>query len=238
MRIDQLLVKRGFTETRTKANALVKEGVVFVRGKLVTKPAQDFYEEVEIEVRKEKQWVSRGAEKILSAIEKWGIEIKGKVCADIGSSTGGFTEVLLSRGAKKVYAIDVGRDQLHQSLRQDERVVSFEETDIREFDLNKIKEPVKFICADISFASLSHILPSIHEALAPKGEAVVLVKPQFELLPEDLKKGIVRDSAKHGEVLEKIKKESKKTGFKVKGEMESPILGKGGNKEFLLYLSK
>jgi 23S rRNA (cytidine1920-2'-O)/16S rRNA (cytidine1409-2'-O)-methyltransferase len=181
-------------------------------------------------------WVSRGGCKLEHALVYWGIDAEGKVALDIGASTGGFTDVLLSRGVKKVYALDVGHGQLAEKLQNDPRVVNREGVHIKDVSLADFSEPIELIVTDVSFISLTHILPKIKELLVQEGVAVLLVKPQFEVGKDFVKKGIVKDPALHQHVLTEITLRAKGLGFSVSLPVLSPILGGDGNKEFLLNL--
>lgn len=232
MRLDRYLVERGLAESREKAQRLIQSGQVKVAGQVVTKPAHRVPEGAQVEVLSPERYVSRGAYKLLGALEAFSLEVKGKVAADIGASTGGFTQVLLERGARRVYAVDVGRDQLHPRLREDPRVVSLEEQDARSLLL---PEPVDLVVMDVSFISSTLLLSKVKELLRPGGEALILVKPQFELGP-GVHKGVVRDEALRQKALARVREKARELGFQVLGERESPLPGKEGNREFWLWL--
>ena len=178
MRLDRYLVERGLVESREKAKRLIQEGKVRVGGKVVQKPAHPVPEGAAVELLAEERYVGRGAYKLLGALEAFPVEPRGKVAADLGASTGGFTQVLLERGVRRVYAVDVGKGQLHPRLREDPRVVALEEEDARTLVL---PEPVDLVVMDVSFISSTLLLPKVLELLKPQGEALILVKPQFEL---------------------------------------------------------
>lgn len=237
-RIDKLLVDRGLVQSRERAKALVMAGKVFVDGKRIDKPGTKVPLDAEIEVKGEDiPYVSRGGLKLEAAIKKFGIDVSGKVCVDVGASTGGFTHCLLMHGARKVYAVDVGYGQLHWKLRSDERVVPIEKTNIRYMPRDRIPEEVDFVCVDVSFISLEKVLPKVKELLGEKGEAVCLIKPQFEVGPEKVGRGgIVREESYRLEAVEKVKKCAKKLGFRIVGVMESPVRGSKGNIEYLMYM--
>ena len=239
LRLDQLLVQLGYAQSRERAKTLIKEGHVLVDGNPITKVATQCAPDVAIEVTVEDiPWVSRAGLKLEKALETWPVHVANAVCLDIGASTGGFTEVLLHRGAGKVYALDVGHDQLAQRLRDNQHVIVMEGKNIRETTSEWFTEPLDVITADVSFISLKHVLPKVAELLRDKGEAVVLIKPQFEVGKERIRKGVVRDPALHERVIDTIKTLAIKEGLTPVDIIESPIKGTGGNKEFLLYLKK
>lgn len=234
-RIDLLLVERELAPSREKARALLLAGAVRVAGQTVDKPGALVDEAAPIEVVKPFPWVSRGALKLLAALDHWGIDPSGRVCLDVGASTGGFTEVLLSRGALRVHAVDVGRGQLHWRLRNDPRVILHEGVNARFLARDIIGEDVQFACCDVSFISVTLILPAIAPLLAPPREFVVLVKPQFEAGRAQVGRGgVVRDPAVHQAAVERVGAAARGLGFEYE-VIESPIAGAEGNKEFLLY---
>ena len=235
MRIDQLLVKRGFAETREKAKRLVMAGEVFVNGERVDKPSKSFDEDVEIFVKAPEKYVSRGGYKIESAWEIFEFDVEGKTVCDIGASTGGFTDFLLQKGAKKVYAIDVGRGQLHWKLRSDPRVVVMEKVNARYLDENSLGEKVNLITCDVSFISIKKIIPSFRKILKENGEVVTLVKPQFEAKREEVKKGIVLNKYVHTRVLGDIIKVLEENGFSPCDLTFSKVRGTKGNIEYFIY---
>ncbi len=236
-RLDKLLVERGLVESREKARALIMAGSVVVSGQKVTKAGTRVPADAEIEIIEDLPYVSRGGLKLEAALRHFGIDVKGKVCVDIGASTGGFTDCLLKHGAKRVYAVDVGYGQLHWKLRNDPRVVNIERTNIRYMPRERIPEEVDFVCVDVSFISLEKVLPKVKELLGKKGEAVCLVKPQFEVGPEKVGKGgIVKKEEYRMESIEKVKEAASRLGFEIGGVIESPIKGAKGNVEYLLYL--
>ncbi|MCX6713464.1 MAG: TlyA family RNA methyltransferase [Candidatus Vogelbacteria bacterium] len=237
MRLDSLLVARGLVQSRERAKNLIKEGVL-VDGKRVDKADAKFPPNAEIKIEGEDiPWVSRGGLKLERAFELWQLSVQNAVCLDIGASTGGFTDVLLAHGARKVYALDVGHDQLAEKLRQNSRVVNMEGTHIGNVKREQFAEPIDFICIDVSFISLDHVLPTAAEFLNPGGQLVALIKPEFEM-GKKYKSGVVRDPEKHLEAVNKIKQFAKEIGLEEIGLEESPILGGKGNKEFLIYLKK
>lgn len=239
-RLDVELVNRGLVESREKGRALIMAGSVFVDGQKAFKAGDRVKDGMNIEIRGTKlKYVSRGGLKLEKSIEVFPINLNGKVCADIGASTGGFTDCMLQNGASKVYAIDVGYGQLAWKLRSDERVVNLERVNVRYLDFNLIEDPVEFISIDVSFISLRLVLNVAYELLSQGGELVALIKPQFEAGREEVgKKGVVRDADVHKKVIETITDFAHETGFSVKGLDFSPIKGPEGNIEFLMYLSK
>ena len=238
LRLDQLLVQRGFCETRAKAQARILAGEVLVGDRPVTKAGTAVDETAEIRLRGEGlPFVSRGGLKLQGALDLWGLDVSGSVCFDAGSSTGGFTDCLLQRGASKVYAVDVGTNQLHWKLRSDPRVVSIEQTNLRNWDAADIPEKCGFLCADLSFISLKLVIPPVLASLTPDAETVLLVKPQFEAGRGEVGDGgIVRDPAIHARVCEDIWRFFEGTDLKPQALTTSPIKGGEGNIEFLMRL--
>lgn len=239
-RLDVLLVKRNLAESREKAKAVIMAGNVFVDGQREDKAGTTFPEEVKIEVRGHVlPYVSRGGLKLEKAIKNFAVSVDGKVCTDVGSSTGGFTDCMLQNGAVKVFAIDVGRGQLDWKLRQDPRVVCMEKTNIRYVTPEDIGEPVDFSSIDVSFISLTKVLEPIRNYLTEDGEIVALIKPQFEAGREKVgKKGVVRERSTHHEVIEKVTQYAISIGFDVLEIEFSPIKGPEGNIEYLVHLKK
>ena len=234
-RIDLLLVSRGLTESRTKAQAMIMAGEVIVAGKAVTKPGTLIPEDAEISVLQPPPFVSRGGLKLDFALELFQLDVRDKIAADIGASTGGFTDCLLKHGAKKVYAIDVGYGQLDYRLRQDKRVVVMEETNAR-YPLN-LPEKVDLATIDLSFISVEKVIPSVTNILHDNGYLVVLLKPQFEAKRKEVGKGgIIRDDLIHARVIGRFVKWLTDYGLKLGGLITSPILGASGNTEFLILL--
>ena len=235
-RLDQLLVDSGLAATRSRAADLVRRGAVSVEGAKAPKPGSLVARDAVLVVdRFASPYVSRGGLKLAAALDAFGFSSDGRVALDLGASTGGFTDVLLERGAAKVYAVDVGRDQLDKTLRADPRVVVLEATDARRLDTSFINEPVQAIVADVSFISLTLVLPVAFSLAAPGAWLVALVKPQFEAGREGVGKGgIVRDPAKRNEAATKVREFIEKSGWTVSGEIASPILGGSGNEEFLI----
>lgn len=239
-RLDVLLVKRNLAASREKAKAIIMSGNVFVDGQREDKAGTTFPEEVQIEVKGHTlPYVSRGGLKLEKAIKNFDVTVEGKVCTDVGSSTGGFTDCMLQNGAKKVYAIDVGRGQLDWKLRQDERVVCMEKTNIRYVTPEDLGEPIDFSSIDVSFISLTKVLMPIHEYLVANGQIVALIKPQFEAGREKVgKKGVVREKSTHIEVIHKVIDYAMSIGFAVLNLEFSPIRGPEGNIEYLVHLEK
>ncbi|NMW84770.1 TlyA family RNA methyltransferase [Peptoniphilus sp. AGMB00490] len=238
-RADVLLVEKGLIDSREKAKRLIMEGKVFIGTERVEKPGTQLKDDVKIYIKGlEDTFVSRGGYKLEKMIDDYEIDLKNSVCVDIGASTGGFTHCMLKHGAKKVYAIDVGYNQLDYKLRMDDRVVSLERTNIRYFDTELISEEVDFISIDVSFISLELVLPIAKEICGEKGEIVALIKPQFEAGKGKVGKGgIVKDKRVHIEVIEKIIELAKKLNLNILALTNSPIKGTSGNIEFLIYLS-
>ena len=239
-RLDVLLVKRNLASSREKAKAIIMSGNVFVDGQREDKAGTSFSEEVQIEVRGHAlPYVSRGGLKLEKAMKNFDVSMEGKVCTDVGSSTGGFTDCMLQNGAVKVFAIDVGHGQLDWKLRQDERVVCMEKTNIRYVQPEDLGEPIDFSSIDVSFISLTKVLLPIRNYLKENGEIVALIKPQFEAGREKVgKKGVVREKSTHIEVIEKVTDYAVSIGFEVAALEFSPIKGPELNLEYLLNLKK
>ncbi len=235
IRADQLLVARGFFESRAKAQAAIEAGNVTADGKLVRKASVQIAEDAEIAATPAHPYVSRGALKLEAALDRFRIDPKDKICLDVGASTGGFTEVLLARGASRVYAVDTGTGQLHKKIRCDPRVVSLERTDIRRLDDAAIRDDAQLIVIDVSFISLELVLPQALNFAAPHAELIALIKPQFEAGREHVKKGIVRDPEVHMAVCQRIELLVGRQGWRLRGTIPCPIPGGDGNAEFLLY---
>ena len=240
IRLDVLLTERGLCESRQKAQTTIMAGLVFVDGQRSDKPGTPVAEDAAVEVRGHAlRYVSRGGLKLEKAMQVWPITLEGKTCADIGSSTGGFTDCMLQRGAEKVYAVDSGYNQLDWRLRSDPRVVCMERTNARYLDHTVIPDELDFASIDVSFISLKLILPAVHAVLKEGGQVACLVKPQFEAGREKVgKKGVVRDPAVHLEVLEHFLIHAKENHFTVLGITYSPIRGPEGNIEFLMHVRK
>ena len=239
-RLDVLLVERGFAESRTKAQAIIMSGLVYVAGQKADKPGMSFEENCELEVRGAScPYVSRGGLKLEKALRDFGVDPTGYVCSDSGASTGGFTDCLLQQGASKVFAIDVGYGQLDWKIRSDPRVVVMERTNVRYVTPEQLGEPLDLSVVDVSFISLRIVLPVIKTFLKEKqGQVLCLIKPQFEAGKEKVgKKGVVRDPAVHKEVLDDFVALTKEIGFTILGLTFSPVKGPEGNIEFLAHLT-
>lgn len=235
-RVDKVLVEAKLTSTRSQALLLIEEGVVFYQGKKVEKASMQVTAEG-LEVRKDVQYVSRGAHKIEGALARFNVKVEGLVVADVGASTGGFTDYVLHQGAKKVYCIDVGHDQLAESLRKDPRVENHEGVNIRHpFELS---EKVDLAVVDLSFISLKLVLKNIFDLVKPTGVIIALVKPQFEVGPTGVdQNGIVKSEGHRLVMMHELKEWCKGQGFFLVDQCESPILGKTGNKEYFFYFDK
>jgi 23S rRNA (cytidine1920-2'-O)/16S rRNA (cytidine1409-2'-O)-methyltransferase len=242
-RLDQLVVERGLAESRAKAQALILAGKVRVGvgdSARLDRKAGDLVEaDTPVQVAQREPYVSRGGHKLAAALDAFGIDPTGRVCLDVGASTGGFTDVLLQRGARRVYAIDVGRAQLAESLRGDARVASMERTNARTLDAATLPEPVDLAVIDVSFISLGLVLGPVAATLRPGSAApvVALVKPQFEAGRGRTDHGVVRDPAVHREVLERVVAAAQGRGLGARAVISSPILGPEGNREFLVHLA-
>jgi 23S rRNA (cytidine1920-2'-O)/16S rRNA (cytidine1409-2'-O)-methyltransferase len=245
IRLDLLLVERGLAESRAKAQAIIMAGQVRVNGQMVDRVSAGMLPDVEVTVDSGPRFVSRGGEKLLAALEAFSVNPNGLTCADVGASTGGFTDCLLQHGAMKVYAIDVGKGILHWKLRNDPRVVVMEETNARHVE--SLPEPVQLVTCDASFISLKILLPVMKKWILPspptplppgEGGLIVLIKPQFEAGRADVARGygVVRDPVIHRRVLVDVLAFAKAEGFGVKGLIRSPLLGPKGNTEFLVWL--
>lgn len=239
-RLDVLLVKRGLAESREKAKAIIMTGNVFVKEQREDKAGSTFDEDVVIEVKgAPMKYVSRGGYKLEKAMELWQVPLADKVCMDVGSSTGGFTDCMLQNGALKVYAIDVGTNQLAWKLRQDERVISMEKTNIRYVTHEDVPDDIGFSSIDVAFISLTKVLVPVRNLLVSDGQVVCLIKPQFEAGKDKVgKKGVVRDKKVHLEVVRNVITYAIAIGFKVLNLSFSPIKGPEGNIEYLLYIEK
>ncbi len=239
-RLDVLLVNRALAESREKAKAVIMSGSVFVNGQREDKPGTAFEEDADIEVRGETlRYVSRGGLKLEKAVEEFGLDMSGKTCMDIGSSTGGFTDCMLQNGAVKVYAIDSGRGQLAWKLRGDERVICMEKTNFRYVTDEQVSDKIDFASADVSFISLDKILPAAYPLLKDDALMVCLIKPQFEAGRDQVgKKGVVREPKVHVAVIEKIRDFATECGFIPLNLTYSPIKGPEGNIEYLVLLKK
>ena len=236
VRLDKLLVDRGLAGSRHRAELLIRERLVTVNGAVVERTGKKFDPEVDIALTGTGlQWVSRGALKLVAALEQWPKDLTDLPCLDIGASTGGFTEVMLDRGAKHVYAVDTGHSQLASHLAEDKRVTNLEKTNIRH--LETLPERVSFTVIDVSFISLTYVLPTLPRFLSPEAVVYALVKPQFEVGRANLtKKGIVRSEKLYDGVLDTIRSTAKEHDLKYYGHIPSPIKGGDGNTEFLIHL--
>jgi len=236
-RLDQLLIDRNLADTKSKAQSMIMAGQVYVNDKIITKSGNSFNENSKIKIKQlHPPWVSRGAFKLLKAIDHFKIDIENKICLDIGSSTGGFTEVLLKKNAKKIYSIDVGTNQLHEKLKKEKKIISIENFNAKYLDNSIIHEKINLVVCDVSFISLTKVIEPSLKLLSSKAEIISLIKPQFETNKINLKKGIVKDPLIHEQVCNDISNWFKKTiKAEVVGLVESPITGPKGNKEFLIY---
>lgn len=233
-RIDRLLVDRGLFDSRAKAQAAIAAGLVTANAVPVRKASEEIAVDAVLSATPAYPYVSRGGVKLAAALDHFQFDPKGRICLDVGSSTGGFTQVLLERGAKRVYAVDVGRGQLHESLRGRSEVVSYEETDIRACSPAHFRETPNLVTIDVSFISLKLVLPAALKLVAHRTEVVALIKPQFEVGPTKARKGIVRDTALQAAVCDDSSAFVTSLGWRVLGLIPSPIEGGDGNAEFLL----
>lgn len=233
MRLDRWLVEKNLVESREKAQELIRAGAVLVDGKPVTKPAAPVSPSQQVTLLRQLRYVGRGGEKLEAALRRWGVELQGMVCADVGACTGGFTDCLLQHGAAKVYAIEAGHGQLHPRLREDPRVVSLEDTDARTLDA--LSERVQRVVVDVSFVSLREVLPTVWGWLAEGGEVWALLKPQFEA-PHWTKRGVMRSAAARERVLQEFLAWCRQQGWEVLDWFECPVAGEEGNREYWLRL--
>jgi 23S rRNA (cytidine1920-2'-O)/16S rRNA (cytidine1409-2'-O)-methyltransferase len=235
VRVDELLVARGLAPSRSQAQRLLMAGQVLVEGRVIDKAGKRVPTDAAVQVKGRLQYVSRGGLKLEAALDAFGVDPEGRVCADIGASTGGFTDCLLQRGAIRVYAIDVGYGQLAWSLRADSRVVVMERANIRR--LEALPEGIEIATIDVSFIGLRLVLPRVARLLLPSGQAIALIKPQFEVGKDAVGKGgVVRDPKLHREAIEQVLSEAQASGFNPAGVIRSPIRGPAGNVEFLAWL--
>lgn len=239
-RLEVLLVKKGLAESREKAKAIIMSGIVYVDNNKEDKAGQTFNEDALIEVRGNTlRYVSRGGLKLEKAMNCFGVTLEGKIAMDVGASTGGFTDCMLQNGAMKVYSVDVGHGQLAWKLRNDERVVCMEKTNIRYVTPDDVADKIDFASIDVSFISLKKVLPAVYDLLTDVGEVVCLIKPQFEAGREKVgKKGVVREQSVHVEVVDMIVSFAREMGFVTLDLSYSPIKGPEGNIEYLLYITK
>src|SRR5580700_11127450 len=233
-RADRLLVARGLFESRARAQAAIAAGLVTADGAPVRKASEEISAAAVITAEPEHPYVSRGGVKLATALDHFHLDVVGRICLDVGASTGGFTEVLVLRGARHVYAIDVGRDQLHPRLRGRGNIVSMEETDIRSFDPTRLAEQPDFATVDVSFISLKLVVPAVGKILKTRATLLALIKPQFEAGRRDVKKGVVRDPAIHTAVCNDIGAFLASLGWRVGGVAPSAIFGGDGNREFFI----
>ena len=233
-RADRLLVARGFYESRARAQAAITAGLVTADGVPIRKASDAISTTAEIEAKPAHPYVSRGGLKLAAALDHFHLDVAGCVCLDVGASTGGFSEVLAVRGARRIYAVDVGTGQLHPRVAARSEVVSMEQTDIRTLDPARLAEPPDFAVVDVSFISLKLVLPAIGKLLRARATIIALIKPQFEAARAAIKKGIVRDPAVHAAVCDDIAAFFAAEGWRVGGVIPSPIPGGDGNREFLI----
>jgi len=239
MRADKYLTEQGYFETRAQAQAAIKAGKVKVNGQRLRKASFALSTADHIEAKKLHPWVSRGGLKLVRALDEFGVDPKGLVCLDVGASTGGFTDVLLSRGAAHIYAVDVGHDQLHEKLCGDPRVSSWEGQDARTLDFERFSSPPRLIVCDASFISAVKVLGPVLDKSASATRLITLVKPQFEVGPEGIGKGgVVKSRALADQALSDVSAAISAKGWQVEGAIDSPIKGGSGNREFLLYAVK
>jgi 23S rRNA (cytidine1920-2'-O)/16S rRNA (cytidine1409-2'-O)-methyltransferase len=238
-RLDRIILDRGLVKSRERARALIMEGKVFVNGTKVQKAGSAVADDAEILLKEDLPYVSRGGLKLEAALDFFRVDPAGKVVMDVGCSTGGFTDCVLKREAKKVYAIDVGYGQFDWSLRKDPRIVLLEKTNIRYLDREKIPDAVDLVVVDVSFISLLNVLPKVREFLADAGQVLALVKPQFEVGKGMVGKGgIVREESRRLAAAEEVREGAEKLGYNTKGLFESPVRGQKGNREYFLYLGR
>lgn len=236
MRLDKFLISQNYVESREKAKFLIVQGLVKINGKVAEKVAYKVKSDDIIEVENEDIFVSRSGNKLEAAIKEFNLDVKNYICLDIGASTGGFTDCLLRFGAKKVYTVDVGTDQLHPKLRNNNRVICYEEADFREFDRSEIEENLDIIVIDVSFISIKEIFNHISPFLNDKIEIIALYKPQFEVGKGNIKKGIANNPEVIQESLDTFSKYIEKYNLQVADSIKSPLKGKEGNQEYLLLI--
>jgi 23S rRNA (cytidine1920-2'-O)/16S rRNA (cytidine1409-2'-O)-methyltransferase len=237
-RLDQLLVERGLAATRAEARRRILAGEVLLSDKPAAKAGALVPPTASIRLTRARVYVGRGGDKLEKALAHFAIDVEGKIALDVGASTGGFTHCLLTAGARRVYAVDVGHDQIAPTLRADARVVVFEKTDIRRLQRDRLPETPEVAAIDASFISLRLILPAVRDLLARRGEIVALIKPQFEVGKGKTAKGVVRRADEHARVIDEIGGAALAQGLETLGIVESPILGAKGNKEFFIHLRK
>ncbi len=234
MRADRLLVERGLFESRAKAQQAIAAGTVTADGVRLAKPSDAIAADADLQATPAHPWVSRGGIKLAAAVAHFGIDPAGRVCLDVGASTGGFTHVLLEGGARRVYAVDVGHGQQHASLRTHPAVVGFESTDIRKLDARRLADAPDLITIDVSFIPLKLVLPAALALARPPADLVALIKPQFEAGPDHVRKGVVREEAVHARVCADVSDMVTSLGWVVRGIIRSPLTGRDGNHEFLI----
>jgi 23S rRNA (cytidine1920-2'-O)/16S rRNA (cytidine1409-2'-O)-methyltransferase len=233
-RADRLLVARGLFESRARAQAAIAAGRVTADGSIVRKASEEISSAAVIAAKPEHPYVSRGGVKLAAALDYFSLDVAGRICLDVGASTGGFTEVLLARGAQRVYAVDVGRGQLHARLRGHKQILSIEQTDIRKLDPALLPAPADLAVVDVSFISLKLVLPYLDRLLGARATILALIKPQFEAARRDIKKGIVRNAAVQAAICDDIATMMATLGWRPGRPMDSPILGGDGNREFFI----
>ncbi|MDP3275393.1 MAG: TlyA family RNA methyltransferase [Deltaproteobacteria bacterium] len=240
VRVDRLLVDRGLVESRERAQAMILAGRVFSRGQRVEKPGTQVTEDTDLELRGDPcPYVSRGGLKLVGVLEPLGISVLHRICADIGASTGGFTDVLLQHGATRVYAVDVGKGQLHQKLRTDPRVVVREGINARADLITVITEPVSLVVMDLSFISLTKVIPALLPVLTPEATVLAMVKPQFELSPREVGRGgVVREDELRYKAVDTVAQAATLVGLLERGRQDSPVHGPSGNREIFLRLDR
>jgi 23S rRNA (cytidine1920-2'-O)/16S rRNA (cytidine1409-2'-O)-methyltransferase len=237
VRIDRLLVERGLLESRAKAQAAIAAGRVRANDVLVRKASEEVPQDAMLTAEPEHPWVSRGGVKLAAALDHFQVDPAGRICLDVGASTGGFTEVLLARGARRIYAVDVGRSQLHARLRTRPEVISFEESDVRSLNSASLDLRPDLVCIDVSFISLRHVLAPALALTRTPAFLLALIKPQFESGGRAMSKGIVRDPGRHAAICKDIAALVSSLGWRVAGIMPSPIAGRDGNREFFVGAS-
>ncbi|MFN3604328.1 MAG: TlyA family RNA methyltransferase [Leptonema sp. (in: bacteria)] len=235
-RIDKLMVLKNIVESREKAQSLILSGVVFVNQQKVEKSNIKIPIDATVEIKQKEKYVSRGGYKIEKGLKKFQIVLEDRICLDIGSSTGGFTDCMLQFGAKKVYAIDVGKNQLHESLRNHPKVISIEKFNARYINNTIIPEKIDFFASDVSFISQTKIIPNLHSILGENSKGILLIKPQFELSKQEIKNGVVRDPHLHIKAISFVYDSLLKSNFSILGLDYSPIKGPKGNIEFLMLV--
>ena len=235
-RLDLLVVEKGLTSSRNQAQRLIMAGEVVVNGNIALKPSETYTEDAQVSIKERPPFISRGGEKLIAALENFGLtDLEGRICADVGASTGGFTDCLLQHGVQKVYAIDVGYGQLHWKLRNDERVIVMEKTNVR--DLQKMPEKMDLVVVDVSFISLKVIFNNLKMFMKDEADLITLIKPQFEAGRKEAAKGkgVIKDHAVHEAVLERVMLAAEAEGLYLHGLIQSPIKGPKGNIEFLAH---